>query len=362
MSTNATPSITPITSFTPPTPSSIQSNDTAATSVAEETEIQDDNDEYIPRYIDVGINLTDPMFSGIYHGKQYHESDLQDVISRAKQAGCKKLLVTGSDLVESGEALKMATEHPGYIFATVGVHPCSSSQFESPDHLPADGEEYLQKLKELAMSSPQVGAFGEIGLDYDRLNYADKDTQNKWFSRQLDIAVEVGLPLFLHSRAAADDFEKELLKMPRWEKLKGGLVHSFTGTKEEMWRLVNAGLYIGINGCSLKTEENLEVVKEVPLDRLMLETDGPWCEIKRTHASAKYLDESPPIAPTVKNKKWKKGCLVKDRNEPALISNVATVIAKVKGITTKEVIEAAWENTVKLFSRLDDTPAEENKE
>jgi TatD DNase family protein len=252
----------------------------------------------------------------------------------------------------------MANEHPGYIFATVGVHPCSSSQFDSPTHLPADGEEYLQQLKELAMSSPQVGAFGEIGLDYDRLNYADKATQKKWFSRQLDIAVDVGLPLFLHSRAAADDFAEILLQEERWGKLKGGLVHSFTGTKEEMWQLVNAGLYIGINGCSLKTEENLEVVKEVPLESLMLETDGPWCEIKRTHASAKYLEDVEPIAPVVKNKKWKKGCLVKDRNEPALISNVARVIARVKGVTEKEVVEAAWENTVKLFGRLDDKKAE----
>lgn len=79
------------------------------------------------------------------------------------------------------------------------------------------------------------------------------------------------MPLFLHSRAAAEDFEAMLF--PRLPKLKGGLVHSFTGTLEEMKRIVETGLYVSINGCSLKTEDNLAVVKEIPLDRLMLETD-----------------------------------------------------------------------------------------
>ena len=87
--------------------------------------------------------------------------------------------------------------------------------------------------------------------------------------------VEIQLPLFLHSRAASEDFER--LLAPRLEKLpRGGLVHSFTGTMEEMNRLVALGVDIGVNGCSLKTEENLEVVKAMPLDRIQIETDGPW--------------------------------------------------------------------------------------
>jgi TatD DNase family protein len=136
----------------------------------------------------------------------------------------------------------------------------------------------LEELKELAIESREAGyavAFGEIGLDYDRLFLSPKDQQLKYFEAQLDVAVDIQLPLFLHCRAASDDFEE--LLTPRLAKLpKGGLVHSFTGTMEEMERLVSLGLDIGINGCSLKTEENLEVVKAMPLDRIQIETDGPW--------------------------------------------------------------------------------------
>ena len=118
-------------------------------------------------------------------------------------------------------------------------------------------------------------AFGEFGLDYDRLFLTGKEQQLKYFELQLDLAVELQLPLFLHSRAAGEDFERLLgQRLPRLPKK--GLVHSFTGTVEEMRRLVALGLDIGVNGCSLKTEDNLRVVKEIPLERMQIETDGPW--------------------------------------------------------------------------------------
>ena len=293
------------------------------------------------------------------------------MISRAKASGCKRLLVTGSDLNESRAAIELANLHPDFIYATVGVHPCSALQLErggrrkgGPASAAMTPDEYLGALRDLALSSPaRVAAFGEIGLDYDRLFHCPADVQLRYFAKQLDIAEEAGLPLFLHSRAAAADFEKELF--PRLPRLRGGLVHSFTGTKDEMWRLVRAGLYVGINGCSLKTEENLEVVREIPLDRLMLETDGPWCEIRPSHASAKFLrqqgDALPgeaggregvpavPGTPAVKKEKFKKGSMVKSRNEPAAISHVAHVVAGVKGVDTRVVVEAAWRNTIELF-------------
>lgn len=184
-------------------------------------------------------------------------------------------MVTGSDLVESKNAVALAERHPRLCYATVGVHPCSAKSFDTH---PGGSDKLLEELKDLATAAKESGfatAYGEIGLDYDRLFLTGKEQQLKYFEAQLDIAVQVQLPLFLHSRAASEDFER--LLAARLDQLpKKGLVHSFTGTMEEMERLVALGLDIGINGCSMKTEENLEVVKAVPLERLQIETDGPW--------------------------------------------------------------------------------------
>ena len=228
------------------------------------------------------------------------------------------------------------------------MHPCSAKDFV--DH-PAGAEDLLAQLRELAITASKSGhavAFGEFGLDYDRLFLTSKDVQLKYFEAQLELAVELQLPLFLHSRAAAEDFER-LLK-PKLARLpKGGLVHSFTGSLEEMRRLVNLGLDIGVNGCSLKTEENLAVVKEIPLERMQLETDGPWCEIRPSHASTKLLDGSVELPKAVKKEKWSSECMVKGRNEPCAIALVAQVVAKVKDVPVEEVADAAWRNSTKMF-------------
>ncbi|KAL4906477.1 hypothetical protein BDW74DRAFT_176799 [Aspergillus multicolor] len=307
------------------------------------------------RYVDIGINLSDPVFQGNYHGKQVHDGDLDDIIERARDVGCQKFMVTGSDLEESKRAIEIAQKYPGFCYATVGVHPCQAKMFDS---FPGGPEKLLDELRSLALEAKQAGhavAFGEFGLDYDRLFLSPKEPQLKYFEAQLDLAVEIQLPLFLHSRAAGEDFER--LLAPRLEKLpKRGLVHSFTGTLEEMNRLVALGLDIGVNGCSLKTEENLEVVKAIPLERIQIETDGPWCEIRPSHASSKFLNGAPPLPKAVKKEKWQKGCMVKGRNEPVAIAQVAHVIAGVKGITVEEVCEAAWTNSVKMFGLGEETP------
>lgn len=206
----------------------------------------------------------------------------------------------------------------------------------------------LRALVLEAKSGGHVVAFGEIGLDYDRLFLSPKETQLKYFELQMDLAVELQLPLFLHSRACISDFEAILTA--RLENLpKRGLVHSFTGTVPELQALVKLGFDIGINGCSMKTEENLLAVKEVPLDRLQIETDGPWCEIRPSHASSQYLKDGPAIPKAVKKEKWQKGLMVKGRNEPATIGQVAHVIARVKGVSVEEVCEAAWRNSTRMF-------------
>jgi TatD DNase family protein len=232
----------------------------------------------------------------------------------------------------------------------VGVHPCSTQDFdrypEGPDALLRG----LRSLAEEARSAGHVVAFGEFGLDYDRLFLAPKDTQLKYFERQMELAIELQMPLFLHSRACHDDFE-QIMKANLNKLPKRGLVHSFTGELEEMQSLVALGFDIGVNGCSLKTEENLAVVKEIPLERLQIETDGPWCEIRPSHASSKHLQDyaGPPLPRGVKKEKWQSGCLVKGRNEPVAITQVAHVVAKVKGISVEEVCEAAWRNSTAMF-------------
>jgi len=236
----------------------------------------------------------------------------------------------------------------GICYATVGVHPCSATAFDNNSDGPST---LLRDLEILTIESKKAGhvvAFGEIGLDYDRLHYCGKEDQLKYFEAQLDLAVKVQLPLFLHSRAAGEDFER-LVKARIHDLPKRGLVHSFTGTVEEMSGLVDLGLDIGVNGCSMKTEENLEVVKAIPLDRLQIETDGPWCEMRPSHASAKYKHDAPPLPKAVKKERWEKGLMVKGRNEPATIPYVAHVIAKVKGLQIEDVCEAAWNNSIRMF-------------
>lgn len=351
----------------------------------------------MPNYFDIGVNFTDPMFHGEYHGRQVHNSDIEDVVLRAKTFNVRRLLLTGSSLDESRRTLEIAASYPEYAFTTVGCHPCTVGEIPSVDE-----KVYLDELKELALAGKRSGlvkAFGEIGLDYDRLHYTDAETQRLYFKKQLDIAVEVGLPLFLHMRAANEDFisiiKPYLSKLP-----KGGVVHSFTGTAEELQKLLLLGFYIGVNGCSLKTEENLEVVKQIPLDKLIVETDAPWCEIKRTHAGYQYLTKYPNAAypkiitnqtssvnlkaqsvssgmqmdpllpfPLIKKEHYSKydpshealvgefaSPLIKGRNEPVHIGQVVEIVSKIKGESVETIAEHAYKNSLKLF----EVPEEED--
>ncbi|KAK6086856.1 TatD family hydrolase [Seiridium cupressi] len=378
---------------------------------------------YKARYIDIGINLADPIFRGKYHGTQRHPDDLSAVVSRAQEVGCSKLIVTGSDFTSSRHALEIAKEYPGTVYTTAGIHPCSSAIFNTanihedidghtmpcdPDPTATISEEHepdlekttkiVSKLRTLiedakAETPNALVAFGEFGLDYDRLHYCSKKIQLHSFAAQLDLVLSLKpqLPLFLHSRAAHEDFVG-LLKAKFGEKLekleKGGVVHSFTGTVEEMRELMDLGLYIGTNGCSFKTADNCAVVKEIHLDRLMLETDGPWCEVRSSHDGYKYLIDPKPPTPaptpdpsvavtgegqqapkpaqkskkpqkkepdvperwkTVKKEKWVEGAMIKGRNEPCMIERVGKIVAGIKGVSVEEVCEAAWRNTAKVF-------------
>lgn len=186
--------------------------------------------------------------------------------------------------------------------------------------------------------------------DYDRLKFSDKDTQLRHLPRLLELSKRFKLPMFLHDRhpEAHADFVRLLREAGFDSTWPGGVAHSFTGTVEEMEQLLDLGLYIGINGCSMKTAANLDVVKAIPLDRLMLETDAPWCSITTTHASHKFLPKQLPVE-KVKPEKFEAGKGVKGRQEPSDIVAVAHVVAGVKGLTVEEVAKAAYDNSMRLF-------------
>ncbi|WWC65660.1 uncharacterized protein I303_108281 [Kwoniella dejecticola CBS 10117] len=309
------------------------------------------------RFADIAVNLTDPMYAGTYVGRPKHACDIPQVLARARDKGVQKILISGTSAADNIKALKLAKEYD--LHCTAGCHPTSTPEIDAH---PSGFEGYMQDLRGLIDSdrgeggSKRIISIGEIGLDYDRLHYSPRETQLKYLPDLLKLSEEYRLPLFLHGRSSESHVDLvRVLKEIGWSPSWGGAVlHSFTGTISEMKELVNMGIYVGINGCGLKLEENLEMVKQIPLDHLILETDGPWCSITTSHASHKNLPPATAesdlfIQRVSKPAKWQDGSGVKGRQEPADIVVVAHVVAALKGISIEELSEKVWENSMRLF-------------
>lgn len=296
------------------------------------------------KYIDIGANLKDDMYQGIYSSKnKKHEPDVEHVLMRAWTAGLDKIIITGTNLDDSRSSLKLA-QSDDRLFSTVGCHPTRCSEFES------DPDGYLESLSKIIQDGGnKVVAFGEFGLDYDRLQYCPKETQLKYFRKQLDSSVTHNLPLFLHCRNAESDF-MEIIREYAPKLPRKGVVHSFDGTTKQVVELTDLGFYIGLNGCSLKTIENLEVVKSIPEDRLLLETDCPWCEVKPSHAGFIYVKTQ---YEKVKKEQWKADKMVKSRNEPANIVQILEIVAAVRGVEMDKLGMKIHHNTMRLFFPLE---------
>jgi TatD DNase family protein len=304
----------------------------------------------VSRFIDIAVNLTDDMYQGYYHGKKHHDTDIEVVLERASASGAEKIIITGTTLADSVKAIEMckmyreqgvlapAAGKPNRrypdLYCTVGIHPTQCSDFQGDEENISEAAaehnsliiEQLRRVIADGLLAKCVVAVGEIGLDFDRLEFCPKTKQMVGFREQLQLAKEFDLPVFFHNRNSTADFvtvlegflkETGYYTVPsdssvvtvrsgyRGKCRSVGVVHSFTGTDEELAMVLGVGsgagsgtsaaqpaLYVGINGCSLKTTEGLEAVRGIPLHRLLLETDAPWCGVKNTHASKELLPPS----------------------------------------------------------------------
>ncbi|KAF1712342.1 hydrolase TatD [Pseudoxanthomonas kalamensis DSM 18571] len=260
--------------------------------------------------IDIGANLTHDCF----------DRDRDAVLQRAREAGVTRMIVTGASREHSPKALALAQAHPGVLYATAGVHPHHASEYT---------DECDAEMRALHAHA-EVVAVGECGLDYFR-DFSPRPAQRKAFERQLQLASENGKPLFLHQRDAHDDFMAMLRNFNG--RLGPVVVHCFTGSREELFDYLDRDWHIGITGwlCDERRGQHLrELMKNIPANRLMVETDAPYL-LPRT------------LKPMPKDR----------RNEPAFLPHIVEELARDRGVDAAEAA-AASTATARAFFRLPD--------
>ena len=258
------------------------------------------------KLIDIGANLTHDSFD--------HDRDA--VLQRARDAGVAKMIITGASREHSPKALALAQAHPGELFATAGVHPHHAVEYT---------EECDAEMRALH-AHPEVVAVGECGLDYFR-DFSPRPAQRKAFERQLQIAAENGKPLFLHQRDAHADF---MAMMKNFDgRLGPAVVHCFTGTREELFDYLDQDWHVGITGwlCDERRGQHLrELVRHIPANRLLIETDAPYL-LPRT------------VRPMPKDR----------RNEPMYLAHIVEELARDRGEEVAATAAASVETTTAFF-------------
>lgn len=258
------------------------------------------------QFVDIGINLAHDSY----------DADRPAVLARAQAARVTRMIVTGASPESTVGALQLARSHPGRLWSTAGCHPHHAS-----DCTPA----VLADFERIA-SDPAVVALGECGLDYFR-DFSPRPAQRAAFEAQLDLAVALGKPVFLHERDAHDDVVACL--RPRLGRLRRAVAHCFTGGRRELLAYLDLGLYIGITGwiCDERRGAHLkELVPLIPTGRLMIETDGPYLLPR---------DLNPKPASR--------------RNEPAWLPHIAATIAAARGESLETLARHTTETAIQFF-------------
>ena len=254
---------------------------------------------------DIGANLTQESF----------HDDLDQVLADARSVDVQTIMVTGASLDGSREALELAQDKK-HLFATAGIHPHHADQGD---------EAGLAVIAELAQSD-QVKAIGETGLDYFR-DFSPRDLQRQSFERHIELAKQLELPMFLHERDAYPDFFEQLL--PHRQELSDVVVHCFTGNEAALDAYLELDCYIGITGwiCDERRGQHLlPLVKKIPQDRLLIETDAPYL-LPRT------------LKPKPKSR----------RNEPKYLPHICNYIAQVLGVDPEGLAKQTYDNATRFF-------------
>ncbi len=239
--------------------------------------------------------------------------DREDLLSTLPKQGIDYIMNIGADMESSRKAVVLAKKYP-YIYASVGVHPSETTNLSEKD---------MDELALLA-TEPKVKAIGEIGLDY---HYPDtnKEMQHKWFNRQMELAMDLGMPFIIHDRESHFDC-MEILK--RFDTKKtGGVMHCFSGSVEMAREVIKMGMHISFAGpiTYKNAEKAVKVAMEIPIEHILIETDSPY------------------LAPTPKRG---------ERNNPAYVRFVAEKLAEIKNMPFEKVCEITKENAKNLFGIL----------
>ena len=251
-------------------------------------------------FIDTHAHLFYPNF----------KDDLNDVLNRAKEEGIDNILIPATDIATSKEVIGLTGKYD-FIYGAVGVHPHDSENWD---------KSWINELKELAAHN-KIKAIGEIGLDY-YYDFSPVEKQKEAFRDQIELAIELNLPIVVHTRESDDDIY-EIIKSYKDTNLKAQF-HCFSGDKEKAKRLLDRGHYISFTGniTFKKADELREVVKYIPLNKLMIETDSPF------------------LTPVPHRGK---------RNEPAYVKLVGEQIAEIHNMSLEDVGRVTSYNAFKFF-------------